>query len=272
MNIKFLGTAAAEGWPAVFCDCPACEEARKRGGKSIRTRSSCIIDGKYMVDFPPDTYMHMLRDNLRLSDIEHLIITHSHEDHFYPEDIQMRKEPFAHISSYKKFVVYGNDEVKRRFDITNYEEDIEKRIRFTEVYPYKCYTAGELEFIPLLADHKPNERCYIYIIKKGGKTILYGHDTGIFPESTFEFMKEMHIDAGIFDCTDGPGSCEKYHMGFPAVLKVKERLIKNGCVDSSTKLIVTHFSHNGRMLHEELEGIVSKEGFIAAYDGMELTV
>ncbi|MBU3191700.1 hypothetical protein K9O30_20275 [Clostridium bowmanii] len=92
-----MGTAAGEGWPALFCECEYCVRAREKGGENIRTRSSCIIDEKYMVDFPPDTYMHVLNNGLSLNKVEHLIITHSHEDHFYPEDIHMRKEPYAHI-------------------------------------------------------------------------------------------------------------------------------------------------------------------------------
>ena len=51
MKVLFLGTAAAEGWPAVFCKCDSCMKARKLGGKNIRTRSSCIIDDIYMVEF-----------------------------------------------------------------------------------------------------------------------------------------------------------------------------------------------------------------------------
>jgi len=34
MKVKILGTAAAEGWPALFCRCPACQRARKLGGKN----------------------------------------------------------------------------------------------------------------------------------------------------------------------------------------------------------------------------------------------
>ena len=38
MKIRFLGTAAAEGWPAVFCACESCKRAERLGGKDIRTR------------------------------------------------------------------------------------------------------------------------------------------------------------------------------------------------------------------------------------------
>ena len=31
MKFKYLGTAAAEGWPAMFCSCDACNRARTSG-------------------------------------------------------------------------------------------------------------------------------------------------------------------------------------------------------------------------------------------------
>jgi len=39
MKFQYLGTAAAEGWPALFCNCDNCEKARKAGGKNIRIRT-----------------------------------------------------------------------------------------------------------------------------------------------------------------------------------------------------------------------------------------
>ena len=64
MKITFLGTAAAEGFPALFCNCEYCREARRLGGKNIRTRSQCLINENMLVDFPPDTYLHMLQNGI----------------------------------------------------------------------------------------------------------------------------------------------------------------------------------------------------------------
>ena len=55
MKFQYLGTAAAEGWPAVFCRCEACEEAARRGGKNIRTRSQALVNDDLLLDLPPDT-------------------------------------------------------------------------------------------------------------------------------------------------------------------------------------------------------------------------
>ena len=38
MKIKYLGTAAAEAIPALFCTCDVCRKARKVGGRELRLR------------------------------------------------------------------------------------------------------------------------------------------------------------------------------------------------------------------------------------------
>ena len=43
MKLQILGTAAAEGIPALFCTCEYCKKARQIRGKEIRTRSGARI-------------------------------------------------------------------------------------------------------------------------------------------------------------------------------------------------------------------------------------
>ena len=43
MEILFCGTAAAEGWPALFCVCNACSQAREIGGKEVRSRAAYML-------------------------------------------------------------------------------------------------------------------------------------------------------------------------------------------------------------------------------------
>ena len=70
MKFKYLGTAAAEGFPAVFCNCIYCKKARELRGKNIRTRSQAMIDDKILLDFPADTYLHALQFDLDLSKVK----------------------------------------------------------------------------------------------------------------------------------------------------------------------------------------------------------
>ena len=44
MKLTYIGTAAAEAVPALFCECLFCENARKRGGREFRRRSGAVDD------------------------------------------------------------------------------------------------------------------------------------------------------------------------------------------------------------------------------------
>jgi phosphoribosyl 1,2-cyclic phosphate phosphodiesterase len=50
MKLLFLGTAAAEGFPGLFCNCASCREARALGGKNLRMRSSLLINEDLLID------------------------------------------------------------------------------------------------------------------------------------------------------------------------------------------------------------------------------
>ena len=279
MKIKFLGTAAAEGWPAIFCSCDACNKARMLKGKNIRTRSSCLIDDYYMVDFGADTYMNSLRYGIDLSKLKSVFVTHSHSDHFIPYDFELRYGSYAYIEDRKPLMIYGNQSVKKLFEDTFKGNDLDGSILFNEIEPYKTYRVDHLDLTPHLADHMPDEKCFVYVIQSGKKTLLYGHDSGYYPEETWKNFPKYKFDAVILDCTLGPtdmdlGPDEVWHghMGINTDEKVKKRLIKMGSANENTKFIVTHFSHNGKLLYDELKDFVSKYGFIVAYDGMEIEI
>lgn len=274
MRIQFLGTAASEGWPAVFCQCEACKKAKELGGKNIRSRSSCIIEDKYMIDFPPDTFMHMINNKLDLAKIQHLFITHSHEDHFYPEDLFTRQQPYAHID--KQYLapmnIYGNSTVKKEFNKLGGEKNSNGSLKFQELKPFQHIKLEGAEVYTLLADHKPDEQCLLYIIKIGNKTLLYGHDSGYFPERSWKEIAKHKIDGVIFDCTFGFKEMKKGHMGFSAALEIKDRMLRESIASENTKYIIAHFSHNVGLLHEEIEKKAGQYGFITAYDGMVLEI
>ena len=73
MKIKYLGTGAAEGIPAVFCHCNICNHARLKGGRNIRTRSQLLVDDNILIDFGPDSFMHSLMYSISLADIKYCL-------------------------------------------------------------------------------------------------------------------------------------------------------------------------------------------------------
>ncbi|OIN98481.1 carbon-phosphorus lyase [Candidatus Desantisbacteria bacterium CG_4_10_14_0_8_um_filter_48_22] len=268
LEILFLGTAAAEGWPGIFCECEPCRKARKLGGKNIRMRSSVLIGDTCKVDLPPDVYAQMIRGKLDFSKLERLFITHEHSDHFCPSELGYRFKPFAHIDSGRILDVYGNSSVARQLGSAKEVMD-KSNIRVHEVKPFEPIDAGEIKALPLPADHSPG--ALIYIFQTRGRTVLYGHDSGWFPEETWKKIEEFKFDAAILDCTNGPVNMEdRWHMGIKGVIKARDRMLKTGTAGPGTKFIATHFSHNGGLLHNELRREFKPAGIIVAFDGLKI--
>lgn len=275
MKIKLFGTAAAEGIPALFCNCEVCINAIKKGGKEIRTRSQALINDDLLIDFPGDSFLHKIRDGLNLTDLEHLLITHSHHDHLFAEDLMMRMEGYgADIDTL--LTVYGNNRVKEFYEraqnLEGFRDD--KRIVFKEIHEFVPFKINKYEITPLLADHAKNEKSYIYQIKQENKSLLYGHDSGIFPESVWEYWEKNrpYFDLVILDCTHQIVPVEGNHMSFKDNIFIKEKFIELGYANQDTNFVITHFSHNGKLTHKEIEKWAEINEFIAAYDGIEVEI
>ena len=117
MNFRYLGTAAAEGIPSVYCDCPVCSHARLSGGKEVRTRSGAVIDGTLMLDYNPDVFTQCLFGYFDARRVRDIFITHSHSDHCDMYQLINRSDPcFCLPSEQYTLNVYGNEAVGQLFN------------------------------------------------------------------------------------------------------------------------------------------------------------
>jgi phosphoribosyl 1,2-cyclic phosphate phosphodiesterase len=272
MKITYYGTAAGEGWPGIFCRCELCREARRLGGKNIRTRSQALINDDLLLDIPPDNYLHSLHYGLDLDKVRILLITHSHSDHFYPEDLEFLREPFSH--TYPAVMqVYGNGAIRQGIQRTQGTLGGEKtRFMFHEASGNAPFSVGGYTVLPLYATHTKEERCLFYRIAQGDKAVLYAHDTGVLTQENFEALAQMSGKLSLvsLDCTTQKERDGGYHMGLLDAAEQKERLLERGLADRSTIWVVNHFSHNGGWLHEEMAAQAQKYGMLASYDGMSI--
>lgn len=271
MKLTYLGTAAAEGYPALFCRCQYCMEARALGGKNIRTRSQALVNDDLLIDFPADSYHHFLTHGVEFDKVENLIVTHAHADHFYPGDLHIRGGAFAHDMRAETLVVHGGQGVKSRLYPSGDEEW--PGVAFSDFKPFETKRVGNYEITPFPARHMPGSDPFFYIIK-GEKTLLYAHDTGYFYEEVWDYLEATRpcFDMVSLDCTnvDIPISNEGSHMGFPNIQMVLERLTGLGVINEKTVKIVNHFSHNGNPRHDHLEERAAAYGCLVSYDGMQV--
>lgn len=278
MKLTYLGTAAAEGWPAPFCRCSVCREARRLGGKNIRTRSQALVNDDLLLDLSPDTYQHTLQQGRDFSGIKYLLVTHSHTDHFYPVELTCRGGCYGQDMESPTLDIYCNTLVRDYFyraAAHELEPDVEKGIRFHILKAFETVEVGPYRVTPFPARHMyPGNAPFFYLIREGEKSMLYAHDTGRFYPEVYEYLSKLGrpLDLISLDCTSGKyeNGPQGGHMGIPDNIVVKEELLSMGAADGNTRFIINHFSHNGHLLYDELKAQAEKHGLTPTYDGMEV--
>lgn len=272
MKIKFLGTAAAEAFPAMFCDCENCKKAAALGGKNIRTRSQALIDDNMLIDFPCDTYFHLVKNKINLLDINYCLITHTHSDHFYLNEFSWLRTGYSHPpKEWKGITVYGSEDIKKPFE--EYLTISNGFLRCEPRQPFVPFKAGDYKITPLKANHG-TQNPYVYIIEKENKSLLYAHDTGIFPAETWDYLDTLEICFDLFsmDCNDGASEITyEGHMCLSRNTELRDMLRQHNLVNENTKFVLNHFSHNGNnSVYEEFKIIAEGYGFLTSYDGLEI--
>ena len=279
MKIRYMGTAACERIPGMFCNCDVCQRAMAKGGKNIMTRSQMLIDDRLLVDFSGETYWHFVQMGRTLWDIDHVLITHSHCDHLSYEDLCCRTAGQTNTVKTEKMRLYTSAEVIDRMEEAmqarddKYNPRIPDRWDFVTIKTFKPFQAGEYTVTPLPANHAGNEEAYIFLIEKDGQTLFYGNDTGFFDESVDDYLvaNNKHIDFLSLDCTKGDTQLTyTTHMSMTEGRKIADRFLAKGLIDENTKLYYTHFSHGCGMIYDELKLAAVKYGFQVTHDGLEV--
>ncbi|MBP3437420.1 MAG: hypothetical protein J6K61_05910 [Clostridia bacterium] len=273
MKLQFLGTAAAEGIPALFCECDTCKEAMRRGGKNLRTRSQAIVDDCLLIDFPADTYAHYVAYRFPMEKITSCIITHSHLDHLYAPEICVRKKGFSHLKDQKPLTFFAD---RSSYDMLNEEIETcrvpEETAKTVLISPYVPFETEGYTITAIRASHDPKSTPVVYLIEKEGKVMFYVNDTSDFDEEGWTYLAQYgkKIDLVSYDCTEANSHIEYVgHMCLERCVAMREKMKSLGLVDDNTIGVLNHFSHNGdSVLYEEFSEIAAKEGFLVSYDGM----
>lgn len=271
MKLKYLGTAAYEGIPSLFCTCRVCEKSKKLGGKNIRTRSQAIIDDEILLDYNPDTVIHNQIYNIDWEKIEAILITHSHSDHLYPQDIEMAGKGYT--VNHRVFDFYS---AKSGYDmILPYVTSTDGMITANLVESGKAFTVdNKYEILPLRANHAPATTPVIYAIKCGDKKMLYAHDTGMFFDDVVLSLEKFgKLDLISIDCTGAlieDGVWKNGHLKLKTCREQIEILKKHGIVDDGTIVVLNHFSHNGNATYDEMCEAAKRYGYLVSYDGLEI--
>lgn len=277
MKITFLGTGAAEGIPAVWCECELCRTARARGGKNLRRRCAYAIDDDTMIDFGPDAVWQTTEFGIDLTQLDRILFTHNHGDHLNPLEFLFRRTPwFSQVG--RELSVIGSRRIFSRI-ISFAAEDsgiyglADLRIRPKEIQNGETIQDGNLSITALPANHAPGKEAQLFLLERNGKRIFIANDTGMLSDKTWELLRGLKLDLVVVDCTMGnsPGLVD-CHLGIEGVIGFRDQLWELECLDGRTRVYANHFSHNGLCLHEDLEAFFRPHNIGVAFDGLTITL
>ena len=205
-------------------------------------------------------------------DIKSCLITHTHSDHFYLDEFNWLRTGYSHPpKNWEGITVYGSNDIIKPFE--EYLEISNGFLRCEPNQPFTPFNAGGYKITPLKANHGTGNP-YIYIVEKDNKSLLYAHDTGIFPDETWDCLDKLGIclDLVSMDCNEGASEITyEGHMCLNRNVELKDMLYQHNLVNEDTKFVLNHFSHNGKnSVYEDFKTIASAYGFITSYDGLEI--
>lgn len=272
MKLTFLGTGAAEGIPSPFCDCPTCGHARVNGGRNIRKRQSVLINDNLLIDLGPDIFASCAQLGLSLCQVDYLLITHSHLDHFDPANLKLRAKPFRLATDLPAMTMVAGPSVWTKWDESG-GSDQQAGISRVPILPGRSITLGPYSVHSVEATH--NSRigdAMNYVIGDGTTTLLYASDSGLYSDPVWKELEGLVFDAVVLEGTIWNRPSGKEHLNEGDFLLMLERLREIGAVSNQTVVIATHFSHQGAGPHEEIEEKVKRLGGVCAFDGFTMTV
>jgi phosphoribosyl 1,2-cyclic phosphate phosphodiesterase len=137
--------------------------------------------------------------------------------------------------------------------------------------PFESFEADGVQVTALPAVHSC-QQSLIYVLEQESSKLLYGNDTGLWREEVWQYLaahKSRPFTLVSLDSTMGlPDSTYNGHMTFSQNMQVRLRMLREGIAVESTTFLCHHFSHNGLLLHEQIEELMKPKGFRVAYDGL----
>ena len=281
MNMTLLGTAGGD-WmhqqrhdsaDDVCCD-----------GKNLRYPAMAFLAPDTLIDFSAEGAWQLGRAGVQRRQIRHLLITHSHFDHFDAPSI-IRHFLMNQHGPAEGPTIYAGDRTMDRFEAAAASCDFYEGASVVERFPrvrlevHTRYAVGGTTVIPVHAAHMHlsadekfgGETALNFIFQREGKSILYATDSTTFRPETVEFLKAFRFDAMIVDASYGEVEVDPAatgHMTFAMLRAQLDQLRDAGVVDADTRIVCTHISVCAVQDHDRAAEAVAGDGVLIGYDGM----
>lgn len=289
LPLRFWGTGAAEAIPDPFCRCPVCEHARCAGGKEIRSRSMFRLSESIAIDAGPDFVLQSHLCGEDLYHLRHVLYTHTHADHFSAALPSIRSMAIQRAS--EPVTLYLTDEAftvaeKWREGFPSPLQSLKTQedaglIRFEKLEYFKTYDLEGTAVTPLPGHHRGDVEPFSanYLLRlPDGRMLYYAADTGRYLPQTLSYLKDVHLDIWISECTFAvldESRKKDYggHMGIESFLETLHQLFAQNTLSENSRVFITHINHYGgghQALCDYFAGLSLPCKVTVAYDGLAI--
>ncbi len=280
MKITFLGTSGANAYPEAFCNCPNCEQARQEGGRSLRKRSSLLVNDDLLIDLGPDIMTACQTQKLSLANVKYCLQTHPHSDHLDVSHF-LSRSPMLGVKNAPCLNFYASLETLK-FTHEAFIHDVwpegmltaEQQSTFNcKLFPLHAFRPekiGDYTVTAFHANHAPGLGAFLYAIEQDNHAVFYGSDTGEFPDETWAALQELNIefDVVILEHTKGINDYFDFHLNAGQMIDHFTRMQREGIMKDNARVIATHIAHDCNPTHLSLVEYGKQHGYEIAYDGL----
>lgn len=272
MKVTVLGSAAAEAIPDPFCSCRVCQTARREGGREVRTRATALINDDLLIDLGPDLLASTNQLGLYLGNLETILITHRHDDHWLPQNLMWRRSGFT-PTPIKPVTLYGPADALSVLEPFSSEELEQVHLGYQVVSAGDRWDAGRYQVTAIPATHGGGQlEPLLYVIEAEGRRVFYATDTAPLEDPAWKLLRELGaMDVILLDATTGRQPGGNGHHSVETFFETRARMLEEGVlVPGRTTLVAHHFSHNGWLTHGELVEVYGAVDADVSYDGLVL--
>ena len=262
MKLLFLGTGAADTDMHFF-----------EPSINFRRNSSALVNNDLLIDPGPHIF-HFADVNGRpdlFDNIKNIIVTHSHKDHFNPEN-------FRRIYEKTGCTLWADRACIRRLTEA-YGEEFASSINYVETLPLQTYDIGNYKVSSLYSNHATPDQAEVtrvYYITDGERSLYYGCDSSWIPTRSWNFIKEKPINTLVFELTCGdlaPDDWRLFEHNTIDMLELMMRMFKKfDRFADDVKFYTSHMAVTLHKSHAEIADRLAPMGVTPAYDGLEIDV
>ena len=249
MDVRLLGTGAADGVPNSWCTCPTCTEARTTG--VVRANASVLVDGRLLIDCGPEAPRQAARAGVDLAGVRTVLISHAHDDHLDPAFLMHR----SWVRDQPLQVIGPAPAIDRCRDWLAPDQSV---VTLTVVTAGDTFEVDGYRVHVLPATHHALGEAVLYAVERDGRSLLYATDTGPWRTRLLELVRGRRFDLVLLEETFGDTTPPNaVHHNFASFGAAVEALRSNGSVDDATRVVAIHLGHDNPPLAELTERLAS---------------